>query len=370
MEKISNINLSFWQAYAKVQNNFSRIVDLMKQFPKFTNDGSDHFHEVLTKVDPNKNDIWVAYITSNSDVRHIEKDDVEDYLNSYNITKTGFCENIVMYVTVTTSPNALITSHMGVSLSHEGLKKQIRGVSKDLHSFGAYVTLLQNPNRKYMVNAPVAVMGSIIASAVPKGTFFAGNDEFLPIFEKEIIDLEKKMQELPNKDKIRQDIYEDADLKQEIVNNRLDRVKKQFDNQEIDQKEYNLITELTLEPARLQSQFLVNNDGKITISEELVNKEWQKRLEVSVGLARKKPYYDLLKKNGPPIISVDGKDGKTAKNRMTIFNKSNPNESWLVIERGNPDYDWIFTEPFEPAGLTFYIAVDLQALANSGKLFY
>lgn len=369
MEKIDDKNLEFWQKYAGVQDNPRVLLDLFQRFPKYSSDGADHFASVLSKVDPNKNEIWVAYVTSGEKPRHITKEDVDGYFDPSYKTKTGFFDNIVMFVTIASSPQALITSHMGVSASYEGLMRDIRGVSKDLHSFGAKVTIMRNPDRKYMVNAPNTLMGSILAKAVPKGSFFAGNRELPDILEKEINRIEEKIQNASDKDKMRKDILEMAKLDQEIENRRLMRAKGRFENKEIDEKEYLEIKARILDPENLNRNFLtVDNDENIFISDELVEKKLRQELEDTYGMTRIKPGYDLLKSYGPQLISVDGSDGKTAENKMTIFDKDNLEEPWLVIDRGNPNYDWIFTEPFEPMGRTYYIAVDLKALADISEI--
>jgi len=66
----------------------------------------------------------------------------------------------------------------------------------------------------------------------------------------------------------------------------------------------------------------------------------------------------------PPLLSVDGPTGDSIREQAIIFNKDVPNQPWLTIHKNDPNYNWIFTYPFSPAGLTFYILVDLPALAD------
>ena len=248
MEKIDDADRALWQHYARVQNSPRTTQFLYQKFPNFSTDGSDHFASVLSEVDPHKNEIWVAYITTSNQARRISKEDVADYSSADEKTKTGFLDNIVMFVTVASSPKAVISSHMGVSASYEGLMRKIRGVSKDLHSFGAKVMLMRNPDRKYMVNAPNAVMGSILASAVPKGSFFAGNKELPSILERRVNEIDAKIQADPEREKMRQDIIKLAQLMAEGENNRLSRAKQGLENKDIDEKKYNEIKAYTLDP--------------------------------------------------------------------------------------------------------------------------
>lgn len=367
MERVNNNNLELWQRYANVQNYRRLYYHYAKRFPKYTSDGSEHFKEVLEKVDPNKNEIWIAYVSSN-EARHITTDDVADYITPERKTQTGFCDSIAMYVTITTSPNALISSHMGVSVTFEGLDRNIRGVSKDLHSFGAEVTLQRNPHRKYMINAPTAVMGSIIASAVPKGTFFAGNREFYPVLKQRISEIKEEIEKARQKGDEHTEIISMAEEQREYINLRLKRIKKQFDKQEISEERYIAAKNRTLSPENLAKYSLTADEsGRVGISHDLVEKNLQEELEIEYGLKRIGPYYDLFRSYRPSLISVDGNDQKTAENRLTIFDKNNLGEPWLVINRHDINYDWVFTDPFKPAGLTFYIAVELRALAESGK---
>lgn len=114
MERIDKNNIDMWINYAKDQQRAGNFMTL-KYLP--TTVGSDHFEMVLEDykrgVISQNNELWVAYV---SNIPVTEK----ATLNA-GCEKLSSCKNpnIEMYVTVITSPDALITSHMGVSRTWE-----------------------------------------------------------------------------------------------------------------------------------------------------------------------------------------------------------------------------------------------------------
>jgi hypothetical protein len=199
MERVDRCNVALWQHYIDVQRN-PRAVDaagLMvgqggKSLQKgYLTDGSYHFSRVLGEVSRTNNEIWVAYITKDmtpqkipESIRSYGAGDLDDYfrMGGLDSFKRSFPQNIEMFMTVTSSPSALITSHMGIASSIEGVGRRTKGTSVNLHSFAAKVMLMRNPQRKYMVNAPVFAMEKIIADALP-GFVFVGTREMKHIME-------------------------------------------------------------------------------------------------------------------------------------------------------------------------------------------
>jgi len=93
-----------------------------------------------------------------------------------------------MYVTVATSPEALLTSHMGISRTWESAFLQAQQppqlqklpyVSLALHSFAAKVMKMRNPKKAYMLNAPAPEMREILIKKMPPHSIFVGDNETL-----------------------------------------------------------------------------------------------------------------------------------------------------------------------------------------------
>ncbi len=208
MERVNDDNIKSWKQYANVQGH-ARVVettlslvgeDGKKLFPKGNpGDGSQHFNEVLKKTSRQLNEIWVAYVTTNRKIEHISSGfsvyytpgHIDETLHLHHKSWTGspdragnsFAKNIQMFVTVTSSPEALITSHMGIATSVEAIiTGRMKGISVDLHSFAAKVMLQRNPKRRFMVNAPLPTMEEIMLKALPTGSVFIGTREMLEIY--------------------------------------------------------------------------------------------------------------------------------------------------------------------------------------------
>jgi hypothetical protein len=66
---------------------------------------------------------------------------------------------IKMYVTATTSKNAVFGSHMGIEkVQHRDHEVELKGLSEHLHKFAACVITHWNPDAKYMITTPMPVM--------------------------------------------------------------------------------------------------------------------------------------------------------------------------------------------------------------------
>jgi hypothetical protein len=283
MERVTSDNYLKWQIYADWQSNPKDTRYLEKNYGINIQQGTEWFEKVLKESSYTNNEIWVAYITTSPSPTAIP-DSMYIYRGFGN--STDFAEGIQMFLTVTSSPNAKITSHMGIAASAEAVAsgRRPRGISLDLHSFAAKVMVTRNPELRYMINAPATAMEKIMLKGLPAGAVNVGTKEMLAIM---------------NIWKTNPDAF-------------------QF-------------------PFPLSAYSTKEERAKDFI-------------ELS----------DMMSKN-PPILSVDGADYKSVKNKLVIFEKDG--RPWLTINRSDPNYRWIFDKPFAPSGGTHYIAVDLKCLA-------
>ncbi|MDF3034690.1 MAG: hypothetical protein K0R76_1644 [Alphaproteobacteria bacterium] len=167
MERITSKNIALWKNYAraqqdKVKNPGHRLHML---YP-----GSHYFYKVLS-AEPAlwyRNEVWVAYVTESHP---------EPISNLTNVKL--YTKNIKMFVTVTSKPDALLTSHMGIAASVEHMSSPTRHsqLSLPLHAFAAQVMLNRNPKRLYMVNAPMIGMEKILEKALPANALHVGTIE-------------------------------------------------------------------------------------------------------------------------------------------------------------------------------------------------
>lgn len=322
MERIDSRTLPLWKRYAFVQSNpraafgIKDYVDektgkpLQKYSPA---DGSAHFQLVLDEVDTNLNEIWVAYITKTERPEPIS-DNMRSYsandLDSFIEKGQGhdFARNILMSVTVASSPRALIT--MGIARSIEGVFSKERGLSMDLHSFAAKVMLLRNPERRYMVNAPVFGMEKILLEAVPANSVYVGTREMHQVMQDRAnVTLEEftktHAEQLQGKDM--SGIYHEFFYFKSPYDRSLYR--------------YGIKPEVTTEAAE---RFLAYLNAH------------------------------------PPLLSVD--EEWRINEKFTLYDKDAPNKPWLRADKSNQDYDWMFTGPYQPAKrtTTHFIVVDLK----------
>jgi hypothetical protein len=173
MEALTSDNLEYWEKYVEVQNGARAIsmVGSMERDGKPIQEGSlgggsAHFKLVLRDASLYYTEVWVAYITSDARIRHNDETRYYDARNldevSYGHWKDDpegagnpFAKHIQMFMTVTSSKDALITSHMGIAASIEAtVIGRPKDISLDLHSFAAKVMLKRNPARRFMMNAP------------------------------------------------------------------------------------------------------------------------------------------------------------------------------------------------------------------------
>jgi hypothetical protein len=337
MERVNETNIRSWQTYSTVQSN-SRCIDYVsslcdKDGKRFLQkgslgDGSIHFHKVLQNIAYNTNEVWVAYITKAKSPEKIP--DSMIFYNAGNIETRDypFAKDIEMFVSVTSSPGALVTTHMGIGSSLEGVVRRSKGTSVDLHSFAAKVMLLRNPQRKYMINAPVAAMEKILATALPSG-LHVGTREMQSKMEKRLsVTKEQFIADIPRK-------KEKIEQLAKIEGNswRVQRAK---------------CLESIRANGSLDEQF---KDYQTPYSFKLaINKETQTE-----------EFLAFMEKH-PPILSK--KDGK-----ITIFDPKSPSTPALTIDTEKDEsYKWMAENTFRPGLGLHHIAIDLLALANCKSL--
>lgn len=374
MERVDSRTQPLWLQYISVQSGGGGVSLAGNLKNTFDTTGSAHFKNVLMETSYLDNEIWVAYITK---AETPEK--IPDYMKNYEDqdftgTKKPFARNIEMFVTVTSNPKALIISNMGISLTIESaLWGRTPGTSLDLLSFSAKVMLRRNPDRKFMINAPGLAMENIIIKALP-GSVFIGTREMQKIMkERQNLTLQEFSQEKEEKerDELKRDAQEDMEKTNINLEKRLNQRKPDETEKSIREKFAKKIHPLTM--------LEIGKDGKYVVSEEKVNARLKDNMKEEFD-SFKNPYsspfsqdretravgfLEFMKKY-PPIISATY--GKVGLENLTIFEPKDLSKIWLSINESDKDYQWVFTEPFSPQGITHFIAVDLVALADSRKV--
>ena len=312
MERVTRRNLDLWCQYARIQHQFAEkdsrkttrkneAGQVLPPLPPLA--GIHHFELVLEdsksdKISLNHNEVWVAYITSDEAPQHIP-----DYMKNYSNGKGfPFAQSIKMFVTIASSKEALLTSHMGISYSVEStFQKRPPQISMDLHSFGAQVMRRRNPERRFMMNAPVFGMARILIKALPPRSVFVGT-----------IEMRKHMLE--------------------GISISFDEFRKKDLNSEKDEFDFKMFRNPYLSP--------LSEKGD---SEEFLG----------------------LMKDHPPLLSFGDGDGVAIKDHVTIYKPGEDHSVWMSIEKGNPSYEWLFTEPFQAAQRTYFVLTRLDALADA-----
>ncbi|MGI4851192.1 MAG: hypothetical protein ACRYGR_04560 [Janthinobacterium lividum] len=330
MERLDDNNIERWKNFASDEVTYGselKISSAEKQkvtFSGFANDGAGHFKRVIDLYPSindgiNNNQIWIAYITDNFD------------LTKQKLNYKEWEKSILYNMTVVTSPDALITSHMGISKTTHGVEKNFRGNSVGLHQFAAKIMLSLNSERRFMINAPAWVMESIIADALPEG-LYAGTREMKASLEKTANVSFKEW--LSSK-------------KGQAEKSRLLKLAKYSDEENIRKPVYNEDNEA--ERQKLQDQLLKSFNSL----QQYVDRKGNKKETLN----------NFLEQH-PPIISL-GHKGKNIGREMTIYESPASQNVFLKVSaENNSIYKWMFTEPFEAAGTTHYIAVDLHKLTQ------
>ena len=304
MERIDKDNYKQWYKYIQIQSN-PRVIEYVSNFNQLagtTGDGTLHFKLVLEEVNYTNNELWIAYITKSKLIESIP--DMYFY-SAGNMDEEPFTNNIEMIMTVVSNPNALITSHMGIAMTAETVKfGRTKGTSVDLHSFAAKVMLMRNPNRKYMVNTPANVMRNIIINSLPLSATYVGTREMLQTLRE------------------RQNISFD-----EFITNY----------------------------QKLQPIYKIYGDDNL-------DDQYENFLKPYYHNDKTESFLQFLEKH-PSILSISVDQNKNKS--FILYDSVDSNEPWLVFDKTKKDYQWMFTEPYRPAGITHYFVVDLKVLADS-----
>ncbi|MEN8237190.1 MAG: hypothetical protein ABFQ95_06595 [Pseudomonadota bacterium] len=375
MEKIDIHNYDLWSNYISVQANPRVIGYASRNLPSggTTGDGSLHFKRVLKEISYIENEIWVAYIT-NALAPRINSSDIASY-NSQDVIpeRSCFAKNIEMFVTVTSSPKALITSHMGITFSAERSGDRVKRISLDLHSFAAKVMLMRNPDRKFMINAPGFSVEKMLAKVLPEDTF-VGTREMRVTMQKSQGVGRREFAGLKG-DCIRVELEQKAIAEAKQNNLTIERKVREMKNGKTEEK----LRKKVIKNLPYCSLVEMGDDSKFVASETKIESQYSKKLDDAFSNF-KNPYpfpaetrenrgVEFLKfmEQHPPILSAD--NGRFIKDSITIFDPNSPAQPWLTInEENKTDYQWVFKGPFAPAGATHFIAVNLVALAKSKSL--
>lgn len=376
MERITADTLPSWQRFAAVQvqaANNGRIMHYLSPNGGNLIQGSGHFELVLRQVSIQLNEVWIAYVVDYpllgkcaSRFDHYDYDFLVDMIEGrkgVNSDENTFAKALKMFVTAVSTPKAKIISNMGICKTIESLLFPAeKDISMDLLSFTAKAMLILNPERRYMINAPTAIMAMMILKHV-EPVFFGTKESMAAYKHKKDLSFEEYIIE-------QQDSYDVTDS-HFSAKEALRRFKKKLEAFTTTEE----ISQFFLHDCDAQTYLEEDSKDGYTISPLKLDVVIRRRLMSSYEKrthhgyeAYKKAVVDMdsfLEKH-PPIISVD--NIKSAKSSMVIYDDKEPMKPWLSIKKDDPDYDWIFTNPFEPAHITHYIAVDLQALAQSRPL--
>lgn len=390
MEKVNAQNIEYWKQYINVQSN-GRVVARNSQIlgsdgkpiqKGSTGDGSRHFKRVLNETPLAQNEIWIAYISHSKNVpQKITYEDIKGYSPESLDYHSGsdFTKSIEMFVTITSSKHALITSHLGIAVSAENIASRQRRTSLDLHSFAAKVMLIRNPERKYMITAPVFAMGNIIAKALPDHVY-CGTREMRKRLQNVQGIGQNEYAYMMNSDEtntIRESLKKEVMLR---ANKAVARDNEMLEKDLLEQKEdqiKNIIEAYKSDPS-VKCYGEIDSHNKIVVSQEKIELEVNRRLQEAYQIF-KNPYVFPLAEKGkegegllkymeshPPILSVTRTNDKK---EFSIFDPKNPRNVWLSIDEKNSNvYDWMFRPPFHPSGSAYYVVIDLNALANCKQL--
>jgi len=297
MERVDSKNINQWLKYAHEQVEFeANLIYLPNK------DGSAHFELVLKEyqsdeINQKDNELWIAYASTIPVTKKTQLSDGGAHID--------------MFVTVVTSSEALITSHMGISRTWQAAsdlqKKPPRRIkhpdqSVHLHSFAAKVTKMRDPEKVYMLTAPAIAMRDILIKKMPPYSVFVGDS----IYQQELEAAEKDPKSLLTK-------FDLKDQKGETAQEREERLNK-------------------------KARYLYDY---YKIGEKM----------------------RLLKTNPPRIVRV--KDG-----RKQTFTIQKPDGVLLVtFDQSTTDYQWMFAGAYISEGLKLpYILVDLDKLAAVSAL--
>lgn len=292
--------------YQKVCSDLKRLEDLRN--------GSIFFCQMLNNVDYVQHELWVCYITSGLS-QHIPTS-VMTYKDPYTQADQNFPQDIKMFMTVTSHPDALFTSHVGIAATVyrtlASMKSREAPISTNLHSGAAKVMLMRNPKRRWTINQPTPDMGDRLVKVMDKigpGLAFKGTRTYY---------------------------------------NQLKETKKDKEKMTLDQfrpSSYN--------PHSYMFQDHISADDRASFEGRALKayNEWKQSSYVDDALKDLSLHMPILEQNGrQPWPSMT----------LTIFEPDSDKE-WLRADTDDPTYGWISN--ISNMG-TPYLTIDLNALAR------
>lgn len=348
MEQVTDGSLPLWRDYISVQAN-ERSVAVVRSYRDkdgkalqggSLSDGSRFFKKVLKHTSHTLCDIFIAYITRSA--KPIRIPDSVKYYSVENVEEVDhdFASQIEMFVTVVSSPNALITSHMGIAATLESVGRRERGLSLILHSFAAQVMLMRNPKLRLMVNAPVFAMEKLILNALPKATFIGTREMDAEVKRCQNLTYDEYKKKMETEQKLRiekmQSVY--ARKTGQVIRDDVQYVIPPIPEAEL------------LEGFYLEKYNPCSLRGMVVPSHCYDQPSSQNLEDIA----------NLLDKH-PAILSVTKEKG------MIIFDPDNPEKVLIETSKSADCYGWLKDKAFLPAGRTHYFAVDLSELAKYGQ---
>lgn len=380
MEKVNHNNIDFWREYANTQTRMAGSFQAMYGIK--TAEGSDHFKSVLATDAYKNHDLFVAYATTTDPFSE----------DSENISKKTKFNNIYIFVSIISKPNAILSSHLGIALALFSLdpKHRKQGLSLPLHAFAARVMRMRNPALRFMINAPAPAMEAILYTKLPREKLFIGTREMQKIAE----ETASNPLTLDEFIEMNQDMLNDkfTTYKQRMK----DRTIRSFNNEfhyELDNLEDGVTPEKVIEDFRDKVKdrvfpFILNDQNNFVIDEKLLQDHYMtiarrefmhynnplaffdnfvpgKGFE-NINNEHSTEIYMRLFKENQPILSVDGEKGKYINNEFTVYDPADRDKILLhVNEKNMENYAWLFMRPWKPAGSTHYVMTDIDALVNS-----
>ncbi len=354
----------YWQKYAQSQvENETEIMNFLKSETK-KNFGARYFEQVLSENHP---ETWVAYVTSHANPQPHKVDK----------------NHIKMYMSIVSSQEALVTSHMGISMTVESIpQKPARGISLPLHSFAAKVMLMENPKRRFMINSPLVDMAVILIKSSLKKLFIGSQSNAEKLFGKNYYDannpkvVDAAFEDYVEREKTRQiqDIDDTANWTLGLLNKQVKEAQESDENTDIsnilNKLGQDVLAEKYLEIDKVNGRFAIDNQKINELKNKIKNNEQffpylhSYSLQKKLGLLRKtKEYYTFLMKHRG-IVEM-----KEDNSSMSIEDPENWNNIWLTIDSKNmATYSWLFEPTFGDLGFAGYFAIDLRELAEYGKL--
>ncbi len=369
MERIDGRTLPLWLNYISVQSNERVTMLASSDIKGTTGDGSLHFKKVLEEALFEANEVWVAYVSRSDNPQPIP-DSMEKYSVKTIDNLVPFAKDIEMFLTVTSSPQALITSHVGIASTYEGfLQGRTKGTSLDLHSFAAKVMLMRNPKRRCMVNAPGFAMGKMMLDTLPHATFFGTREMLQVMKERQKVSFEEFKKD---NETLTIKILKEMAAKQAVrFNMRLKSSLSQLHEGKLENETEESLHQEAVESIPPQAVIELQG-GNFVISESKVAARLPNKLQEAYndfknpyrlpGEVNAESFLALMEKH-PPLLSVD--EVTAIKNSFALFGSEKSAEPWLSVVDGNTNYQWMFTGTFRPTGSTYYLVVDLRALAES-----